>query len=41
MTEKFEKILDIYVKKAPQVVPFNVPKLNPQKMELPKLKKID
>ena len=40
MAEKFEQILDIYVKIAPQVVLFNAPKSIPQKMELPKPKKI-
>ncbi len=40
MHERFEDILDTYVKKAPQVVPFNAPKPNTQKMSLPKLNKI-
>jgi hypothetical protein len=40
MTERFEEILNTYVKRAPQVVPFNAPKVNSQKIELPKLKKI-
>lgn len=39
MHEKFESILDTYVKKAPQFVPFNVPKLN-TKMQIPKLNKV-
>jgi glycosyltransferase involved in cell wall biosynthesis len=39
MNEKFESILDTYVKKAPQIVPFNVPKLN-TKMQIPKLNKV-
>jgi hypothetical protein len=39
MHQKFENILDTYVKKAPQLVPFNVPKLN-TKMQIPKLNKV-
>jgi hypothetical protein len=40
MTERFEEILNTYVKRAPQVVPFKAPTVNSQKIELPKLKKI-
>jgi glycosyltransferase involved in cell wall biosynthesis len=40
MHERFEDILNTYVKKAPQVIPFNVPKVNTQKMQLPKLNKV-
>ena len=40
MHERFVEIMDIYVKKQPQVIPFNAPKVNPVKMELPKLNKI-
>jgi hypothetical protein len=40
MHERFAEILDIYVKKAPQVVPFNIPKLNTSKMQIPKLNKV-
>ena len=29
-----------YVKKAPQVVPFNIPKVNSSKMQIPKLNKL-
>jgi len=39
MHDKFENILDTYVRKAPQLVPFNVPKLN-TKMQIPKLNKV-
>ena len=40
MHERFTEILDTYVKKAPQVVPFNIPKLNTSKMQIPKLNKV-
>lgn len=40
MHDKFTEILDIYVKKAPQLVPFNLPKINGSKMQLPKLNKV-
>lgn len=39
MDEVFVQIMDRYVKDAPKVVPFNLPKLNKTKMELPKLNK--
>jgi hypothetical protein len=40
MDEVFVQIMDKYVKDAPKVVPFNLPKLNKTKMELPKLNKV-
>ena len=40
MNERFEEILNTYVKKAPQLVPFNMPKVNSSKMQIPKLNKI-
>jgi hypothetical protein len=40
MHERFAEILDTYVKKAPQVIPFNAPNVNIQKMQLPKLNKV-
>ena len=40
MDQVFEWLLDTYVKKAPQMVPLNLPKLNPTKMQLPKLNKV-
>jgi hypothetical protein len=40
MDDVFISIMDRYVKDAPKVVPFNLPKLNKSKMELPKLNKV-
>ncbi len=40
MHDKFTEILDTYVKKAPQFVPFNMPKVNASKMQIPKLNKV-
>jgi glycosyltransferase involved in cell wall biosynthesis len=40
MDEKFESLLNTYVKKAPQFVPFNAPKVNSSKMQIPKLNKV-
>ena len=40
MHERFVEIMNTYVKKAPQVVPFNAPKLNTSKMQIPKLNKL-
>ena len=40
MNESFIKILDSYVKPTPKVIPFNLPKLNTNKIQLPKLEKI-
>jgi len=41
MHERFVEILDTYVKKAPQIVPFNIPKVNSSKMQRPKLNKLN
>jgi hypothetical protein len=41
MHERFVEILDTYVKKAPQIVPFNIPKVNSSKMQIPKLNKLN
>jgi hypothetical protein len=40
MHDKFTQLMDSYVKKAPQIVPFNIPKVNASKMQIPKLNKI-
>lgn len=40
MHDKFTNILDTYIKKAPQLVPFNMPKVNSTKMQIPKLNKV-
>jgi hypothetical protein len=40
MHDLFSKIMDGYVKAQPKLVPFNVPKLNTSKMQLPKLNKV-
>ena len=40
MHEKFTQIMENYVKAAPKVVPFNLPKLNKQPMQIPKLNKV-
>jgi hypothetical protein len=40
MHDKFTQLMDTYVKKAPQIVPFNIPKVNASKMQIPKLNKI-
>ena len=40
MNDRFESILDTYVKKQPQFVPFNAPKVNASKMQIPKLNKV-
>jgi len=40
MHNRFVEIMDTYVKKAPQVVPFNLPQINSAKMQIPKLNKI-
>jgi hypothetical protein len=40
MNDRFEQIMNTYVKKAPQVVPFNIPKVNSSKMQIPKLNKL-
>ena len=40
MDEVFVRIMDGKVSKQPTQVPFNLPKLNPNKMQLPKLNKV-
>jgi hypothetical protein len=40
MHDKFTQLMDTYVKKQPQFVPFNMPKVNASKMQIPKLNKI-
>jgi hypothetical protein len=40
MHDKFTQLMDTYVKKQPQLVPFNVPKVNASKMQIPKLNKL-
>jgi glycosyltransferase involved in cell wall biosynthesis len=40
MDEVFENMMKKYTSSIPQVKPFNLPKLNKQKMQLPKLKKV-
>ena len=40
MDEVFENMMEKYTSSIPQVKPFNLPKLNKQKMQLPKLKKV-
>jgi hypothetical protein len=40
MHERFVDIMDNYVKEQPKVVPFNLPKLNTSKMQIPKLNKL-
>jgi hypothetical protein len=40
MHEDFGKIMEKYASSVPQVKPFNLPKLNKQKMQLPKLNKV-
>jgi hypothetical protein len=40
MDKVFEEILEKYVAKKPTIVPLNLPKLNPTKIELPKLNKV-
>jgi hypothetical protein len=40
MHDKFTQLMDTYVKKQPQLVPFNIPKVNASKMQIPKLNKI-
>jgi hypothetical protein len=37
MNDKFSEIMNTYVKSVPKVVPFSLPKLNPSKIQLPKL----
>jgi len=40
MHDKFTQLMDTYVRKAPQIVPFNIPKVNASKIQIPKLNKI-
>ena len=40
MDEVFEKMMEQYTKSVPQVVPFKMPTLNTNKMQLPKLNKV-
>jgi glycosyltransferase involved in cell wall biosynthesis len=40
MDEVFVEMMEKYTSSVPQVKPFNLPKLNKQKMQLPKLKKV-
>jgi hypothetical protein len=40
MHDRFVQLMDTYVKKQPQFVPFNIPKVNASKMQIPKLNKI-
>jgi hypothetical protein len=40
MHDKFTQLMDTYVKKQPQFVPFNAPKVNASKMQIPKLNKV-
>ena len=40
MHERFVDIMNGYVKEQPKVVPFNLPKLNTSKMQIPKLNKL-
>jgi hypothetical protein len=40
MHDKFTQLIDTYVKKQPQLVPFNIPKVNASKMQIPKLNKL-
>ena len=40
MHDKFTQLMDTYVKKQPQYVPFNAPKVNASKMQIPKLNKV-
>jgi len=40
MHDRFTQLMDTYVRKAPQYVPFNAPKVNSSKMQIPKLNKV-
>lgn len=40
MHERFSSIMETYVKPQPKLVPFNVPKLNTSKMQIPTLNKL-
>jgi len=41
MNDKFAQMLEHYVKVQPKLVPFNLPKVNSSKMQIPKLNKIN
>jgi glycosyltransferase involved in cell wall biosynthesis len=41
MNDKFVEIMESYVKAQPKLVPFNLPKVNSSKMQIPKLNKIN
>jgi len=41
MNDKFVEIMERYVKAQPKLVPFNLPKVNSSKMQIPKLNKIN
>ena len=41
MNDKFIEIMENYVKEQPKLVPFNLPKVNSSKMQIPKLNKIN
>jgi glycosyltransferase involved in cell wall biosynthesis len=41
MNDKFIEIMESYVKAQPKLVPFNLPKVNSSKMQIPKLNKIN
>jgi glycosyltransferase involved in cell wall biosynthesis len=41
MNNKFVEIMENYVKAQPKLVPFNLPKVNSSKMQIPKLNKIN
>jgi glycosyltransferase involved in cell wall biosynthesis len=41
MNTKFVEIMEAYVKAQPKLVPFNLPKVNSSKMQIPKLNKIN
>jgi glycosyltransferase involved in cell wall biosynthesis len=40
MNDKFTQIMESYVKVQPKLVPFNIPKVNSSKMQIPKLNKL-
>ena len=40
MHERFSSIMETYVKPQPKLVPFNIPKLNTSKMQIPTLNKV-
>jgi hypothetical protein len=41
MHDKFSQIMDTYVKAKPKFVPFNVPNISANKMQIPKLNKVN